>query len=343
MPIKTRLKTLHNKLPEPATWQTIAPGVNWICMPLPFLPAFINCWLLEDENGFTLVDTGINNERTKSYWQTILAEMCRKKPLQRIVVSHYHPDHIGLAGWFQSEYGTSLYMSQTEWLAARALFLIRHQELARTMVDFYRKCGCEQEFLDYTESSGNTYSQTISPVPPSFIRIENRQTLNLTGSTWMARCSAGHSPAQVTLYNKRLDLLISADQILPHISPNISVWPDEPFANPLKSYLDSLKYFEHFSDETIMLPAHGYPTKNIPQRLLQLAHHHDERLAIIFDACKTASTASEVSVAMLGTDVSMQHVFFAVGEALAHLNFLIAKGEISRETDANGVWQYRQA
>ncbi len=342
MPLKTRLTTLHDKLPEPGTTLAIAPGVNWVCMPLPFLPAFINCWLLESETGFTLVDTGVNNEKSKILWKAVLEKVCRDKPLQSIIVSHYHPDHIGLAGWFASEYGAELLMSQTEWLAARALFLLNDRDLGQIMVDFYHRCGCEEEFLNYLRADGNSYARTIAPVPHSFIRLESRQQLRLTNSMWTMQCSAGHSPAQVTLYNEQEDLLIAADQILPHISPNISVWPDEPFANPLQYYLESLKDFERFGPETIMLPAHGYPTKNIPQRLLQLTHHHDERLEIIYNACNEPRTATEISAAMLGTEIGMQHIFFAVGEALAHLNYLHAKGEIVRFEDDTNIWRYRQ-
>ena len=342
MPLKTRLKTLHSKLPEPGSWLPIAPGVNWICMPLPFLPAFINCWLLENESGYTLIDTGVDNEKTKNCWRKIFDSVSNHKPLERVIVSHYHPDHIGLAGWFVEEFGVPLFMSQPEWLAARALYLLSDQELGEIMVDFYRRCGCEDEFLKYARENGNSYSHTIARVPHSFNRIENRQMFNLTSSPWLARCSAGHSPSQVTLYNKQYDLLIAADQILPHISPNISVWPDEPFANPLKNYLDSLRNFEHFRAETTMLPAHGYPTKNIPQRLLQLRHHHEQRLALIYQACTKPRTAAEVAAAMLGTEVGLQHVFFAIGEALAHLNFLHAKGKIIREQDAGGMWLYRK-
>lgn len=342
MPLKTRLKTLYNKLPEPGDSLEIAPGVNWICMPLPFLPAFINCWLLEAEDGFTLIDTGVNNSKTKKIWESILRKQCTEKPLKRLIISHFHPDHIGLAGWFVQKFQVHLLMPQPEWLYARALYLLPDTTLGEIMVDFYRRCGCESEFLDYANKGGNTYAHSISAIPHNFRRIEKHQKLHLTESNWFTECSSGHSPAQLTLYNQEHALLIAADQILPHISPNISVWPEEPFGNPLQHYLDSLKDFEYFNADVTMLPSHGYPTKNIPQRLRQLAHHHDERLEIIYNSCKKPQTASEVAAAMLGGEVGLQHVFFAVGEALAHLNYLVEKGEIIRSVNSKNVWNYQQ-
>ncbi|KAA3655794.1 MAG: MBL fold metallo-hydrolase, partial [Calditrichaeota bacterium] len=236
-------------------------------MPLPFLPAYVNCWLLENDDGFTLIDTGVNNAKTRNLWEDILKKYCNVKPLRQLIVTHYHPDHIGLAGWFVEKYDVQLMMTQIEWLYARSLFLLSDETLGDLMVDFYRSCDCEEEFLHYARKSGNTFAQTISPVPHSYVRIKSNAELPLTHSMWTSRCSAGHSPAQLTLHNPVEKLLISADEILPHITPNISVWPDEPFANPLQDYLDSLEEFQNFDAETIMLPAHGYPTKNMPHSL----------------------------------------------------------------------------
>ncbi|MCB9504465.1 MAG: MBL fold metallo-hydrolase [Deferribacteres bacterium] len=343
MPLKKRLPTLYKTTPEPGKTQEVAPFVHWVCMPMPFLPGFVNCWLLESEDGFTLVDTGVNNTRTRTLWKQILEQHCSQKPLRRLIITHYHPDHIGLAGWFTQEYNVQLHMTQIEWLYARALFLLSDAALGEIMVDFYRRCDCEDEFLRFAQQSGNTYAHTVSPIPHSFRRIRQSQELLLTHTTWQSQCSAGHSPAQLTLHNPMDEVMITSDEILPHITPNISVWPDEPFANPLQDYLDSLQNFEHISAETTMLPAHGYPTKDLPFRLKQLAHHHDGRLEKIYNSCKNPQTASEVASTMLGTEVGLQQVFFAIGEAVAHLNYLVEKGELVRSEEKNNIWRYSQS
>ncbi|MBT7451482.1 MAG: MBL fold metallo-hydrolase, partial [Rhodospirillaceae bacterium] len=88
-----------DELPEPGGLVRVAPGVFWLRMPLPIALNHINLWLLEDDDGWTIVDTGIGTDETKELWEQLFEKHLNNKPVKRLIVTHMHPDHIGLAGW----------------------------------------------------------------------------------------------------------------------------------------------------------------------------------------------------------------------------------------------------
>lgn len=330
-------------VPEPARATEIVPGIRWLRMPLPFQLDHINLWLLADGDGWTLVDTGLASEATRDLWQRAFAEVLEGRPVKRIIATHFHPDHMGLAGWLTERLGTVLWATLGEWLLGRMLSVDQTAALIAANVAFYRQGGFPPELLRMVEARGNIYAKRISPVPVSFHRIAAGERIVIGGREWRVIVGAGHAPEHACLYCAEAGVLISGDQILPKITPIVGVWASEPDADPLGQYIGSLDQFRDLPEEVLVLPSHGLPFRGLHARLDELAHHHDSRLARTVDACRQPVTGLELLRALFTRPLDDQQTMFALSESLAHANYLIARGEIRRESRPDGVWLYRQA
>ncbi|MCV6624858.1 MAG: MBL fold metallo-hydrolase, partial [Cellvibrionaceae bacterium] len=243
--------------PAPGKLTEVAPGVHWIRMPVPFPPSHINVFLLEDTNGWYIVDTGIGSDETKALWQQITANMFTEKTLLGVIATHLHPDHLGLAGWLCDEWRANFYISQREYLTARTLFKGNHREDDWELMQFYHRCGLsQQQCRDFISSTGGL-ARISAPLPVCYERLEEGQELWINDRAWRVIIGFGHSPEHACLYCKELNILISGDQILPRISPNISVQSLEPNHSPLSEYLASMKKFYQLPKDCLVLPAHG--------------------------------------------------------------------------------------
>lgn len=323
----------------------VAPGVFWLRMPLPFKLDHINLWLLEDNDdegcGWTIVDTGIDTVEVRNAWKQILEERINdQKPLKRVIVTHYHPDHFGLAGWLTQRLNVPLWMPRKEWTQA---CLLRQQTGANNKEEFlafYHSVGFDDVMLNKAKGRPGRYSKLISRPPASFIRIIEGQELVINGRKWRSIIGAGHSPEHLCLYSAELDVLISGDQVLPKITPNISVWPQEPQANPLSLFLKSLNKLRGLGPKTLVLPSHKLPFYGLDRRINELQEHHHERLCRTFEICSNPSNGAEVMRQLFNRKLDTHQIFFAIGETLAHLHFLLENGKLVRKKDANGVFVY---
>ncbi len=338
----TETTALFSALPDFGHPQEIAPGVFWLTLPLPGPPGHINTLLLHDDRGWGVIDCGMHTPETLATWQQVRKEFFAGEPVHSVVISHCHPDHIGMAAWFAGEFGAELYMSRSEWLFSQFLLLLPDTDFGSIFHRFYQACGGSPEFLEYILQRGNQYSSMVLPMRQGHKRLIEAQQLMLGATGWRVITASGHSPEMVTLYSPEHGLLFAADQILPGISPNISVWPSEPEENPLKEYLHSLRKYSDLPDETRIFPSHGLPFQGVHRRIEALLQHHDERLQRVLEACSTPRTAVEVAFVMLGRNVELYQMPFSIGEALAHLNYLIDSGEIAKESRADGVILYRR-
>lgn len=327
---------------HPAGGETreVAPGVHWLRMPLPFKLDHINLWLLEDGEGWTIIDSGIAGDDVKALWQRIFSRMFKDKPLKRVIVTHAHPDHMGLAGWLCDRFGAGLWTTFGEWAFARMLSLDTGPELLGKYRAFYRAAGFDAAQMAVVDLRANPYPRRVSPIPAAFIRISDGDEIVIDGRSWRVIVGSGHSPEHACLYCDELKVLISGDQVLPEITPNISVWPMEPEADPLRNYLESLHKFKPLPLETLVLPSHKWPFTGLHARLDFLAHHHDLRLCETREVCAVAKTGAEVLSHLFKRQLDDHQLFFAIGEALAHLHCLMARGEIVRSMDASGVYKY---
>ncbi len=317
----------------------VAPGVLWIRMPLPFALDHVNLWCLEDGDGWCLIDTGFPNDEIKAHWETLLSGPLAGRPVSRILATHMHPDHIGLAGWLAERCGAEFIATQAEWLASRMLWLDDTDGLADAYGRFYRRAGLDDARVEMLVRRRSAYRHIVSPIPAVFRPIRHGDTLTIGGRDWQVLTGQGHSPEHACLFAPDLNLLIAGDQVLPKISPNISVWPSAPEADPLGEFLRSFAIFDGLPDDVLVLPSHGLPFRGLATRIAALAGHHDERLSVTLEACAAPAEAMAVTGALFPRQLDQHQMMFALGEALAHLNRLVTLGEIGRSLE-DGRWRF---
>jgi glyoxylase-like metal-dependent hydrolase (beta-lactamase superfamily II) len=334
----------HAAPPAAGAVAAVATGVNWLRMPLPFALDHINLWLLEERDGWVIVDSGLNTEETKRLWDEILGQALGGKPVKRLIVTHFHPDHMGLAGWLSEKLKVPLWCTETEWLFARMLCLDDTQEFVANALEFYRRTGADETTRAIFAGRGNPYRQRVSPVPNRFHRLSDGTTIGIGGHDWRVIVGRGHAPEHACLYSPDLDVMIAGDQVLPKISPNVSLWPQEPEGDPLALYLASLEKLKHeVPVSALVLPSHGLPFHGLHTRIDQLARHHDDRLAELEVACTEPRTCAEIVPVLFRRKLDAHQLGFAIGETLAHLHYLVNRSRMSRSERADGVYTYRRA
>lgn len=324
--------------PAPATLTEVAPGVHWLRMPLPFALDHINLWAIEDGDDWVLVDTGVANDETRALWTRLLAG----RRVSRLICTHFHPDHMGLAGWIGDTTGAPLWTTLGEWLYGRMLWLDEADDYRANQREFYRRAGWDDDMLAALWGRGNTYRPRVGAVPTAFRRLRAGDELSIGGRSWRVMVGEGHAPEHASLWCAEAGVLISGDQVLPRISPIVGVWPQEPDSDQLGLFLGSLPQFRDLPADALVLPSHGLPFLGLHERVDQLLHHHDDRLARTREACAAPATALDVVRVLFRRPLDPWQTGFATGETLAHLNHLIATGEIRREARPDGVWTYRR-
>jgi glyoxylase-like metal-dependent hydrolase (beta-lactamase superfamily II) len=323
--------------PGPGELRAIAPGVRWLRMPLPFALDHINLWLIEDGPGWTLVDTGYAMASVKALWQQIFAEGLDGRPIRRILVTHYHPDHIGLAGWLAEHWQAPLWTTEKEWLHARVMSG-DSEDFAPLRRAFARRAGLDAAAGALFAERHDGYRRGVPSVPASYRRIADGTSVEIGGRRWHVIVGEGHAPELACLYCAETGVLISSDQVLPKISPNISVAPHEPDGDPLACYLASLARLRAaVPGEVLVLPSHNLPFRGLHRRIDELADHHAARCEEILLACERPLSAIELVPTLFRRPLDRHQMGFALGETLAHLHYLLVQGEIARATSAEGV------
>jgi glyoxylase-like metal-dependent hydrolase (beta-lactamase superfamily II) len=329
--------------PEPGVTHVVAPGVRWVRMPLPFSLKWINLWLLEDGDGWTIVDTGIQTSESKAHWRAIFDSQLGGRPVKRVIVTHMHPDHIGLAGWITRKFQCELWISRLEYVTCRMLVADTGREAPEAGVRFYRAAGWSQEDLDrYVDRFGG-FGKAVSQLPDSFRRISDGDAIEIGGRAWRAVTGCGHSPEHVCLYSEDLNVLIAGDQLLPRISSNISVFPTEPAADPLADWLASCaKLKAAVPTDVLVLPAHNEPFRGAHRRLDALIRGHETGLQRVLDRLDQPRLAIELFPALFARPIGPDLIGMATGETIAHLNCLIGRGQVTRVQEGERIL-YRRA
>jgi glyoxylase-like metal-dependent hydrolase (beta-lactamase superfamily II) len=334
-------------LPGPGQTLEVAPGVHWLRMPLPYRLDHINLWLLEDGDGWVIVDTCIQSNKSKAIWREVFERMRigrdHGRPATRLICTHFHPDHMGLAGWLADELGIELWTSRDEWLFGRMLWLDAEGEGQADIARHYARHGLDAARVTEIAGRGNTYRMVVGEPPRSFNRLRHGDKTTIGGRSWEVIVGLGHAPEQACLYCAEAGVLIAGDQILPRITPNIGVWATEPLADPLTDYLTSLERFRPLPEETLVLPSHGYPFTGLHTRLDELQGHHEERLDALAAALDMkGKTTVEMLPVLFRYTLDTFQIGFAIGETLAHLACLEGRGRARRE-EAGGVVRFRSA
>lgn len=325
--------------PAPGTSKEVAAGIRWVRMPLPFPPSHVNCWLIEDDGGFVLVDTGINNELTQRHWREVLEEIGNPR-LTRVLITHFHPDHAGLAGWFGARADAPMVMPRTEFLQARFLWLDTGEDMLAQQVEFVRRAGAPAEYQAFVLQRGPLYRKSVSALPRAYQRIAEGESLRIGGRDWVVHTGGGHAPEMACLHCASDRIFISADQVLPRISPYVGVHAPEPKADPLAEFLSTLDRFRAVPEDVLVLPSHGLPFHGLHARLAALEAHHASRLDLLQDGLTAPRTVVEASTLLFPRGLDQNQLGFGIGETLAHLNRLVAAGDAAVEEMPDGVLRF---
>jgi glyoxylase-like metal-dependent hydrolase (beta-lactamase superfamily II) len=326
--------------PKPIEMIEVAKGIFWLRLALPFRLDHVNIYLIEDGDGFALVDTGIDDPTTRESWEALLSGPLRSRPLTRIIGTHCHPDHIGLGGWLCARLGLQLLMSQTEYLVTLNVRLDPAALNSEPYLSFYRSHGLDAFHTELLLSRGLQYLRMVSVPPRTFRRVIANEILRIGGRDFEVLTGGGHSPEQVMLYCEADNLLLCADQVLAKITPNISVEAMDPEGDPLGIYLRSLDRLKRALPANILvLPGHNLPFVGLHTRVDELAAHHKARCLAIHEACRKAPhSVAELVPVVFGRVIDDPHqMAFAFSEALAHANFMIRRGELREERISSGV------
>lgn len=327
----------------------VEPGILWLRLPLPFALDHVNLWLLEDGDGrWTAVDCGYADERSRALWEGVVVGALGGKWPHRVLATHFHPDHLGLAGWLvERASGAPLLMSRTEWLTGRMLALDTSEAFLEAGDAYWRQAGMPEDAVRRARERGNAYRRGVVVPPARVERVAAGDELELAGSRWRVIVGEGHAPEQVTLYSAERGVLIAADQILPRISPVVGVWASTPEQDPLGEFLRSLGRYRDLPADTRVLPSHDAPFRGLHGRLDALAGHHARRLDVVRGACSGGgqATAAEVMRVLFPRALDPHQAGFALAETLAHLEHLRAAGELERVAaagEAGACSRYRR-
>lgn len=334
----------------------VAPGVRWLRMPLPFSLDHINLWLLRDEidgqAGWTVVDCGIASDAIRRHWEQIFDAHLDGLPVLRVIVTHCHPDHFGLANWLceggdKRRWNVRLWMTLGEYMFGCLMAAGNGSNAGgAAAADHFARHGLtDAASLDKLRNRRSYYSDLVPAVPPRYRRLRDGDAVTIGTRTWRVVTGYGHSPEHCALHSEADGVLISGDMVLPRISTNVSVFDLEPEANPLALYLQSLGRYETMAPDTLVLPSHGKPFRGVRTRIAQLRAHHDARLDEVRVACaeRPMSAADIVPIMFRRRELDIHQMTFALGEAIAHLNLLWLAGELVREQGDDGVLRFRIA
>jgi glyoxylase-like metal-dependent hydrolase (beta-lactamase superfamily II) len=324
----------------------VAPGVRWIRMALPFALDHINLWLLEDEidgrKGWTVVDCCITRPESKAQWEQIFASQLQGLPILRVIVTHMHPDHIGLAHWLCERWSAPLWISATDFNSARIGSQTTTGFGGEHAAAFFASHGLtDPDSIEKIRGRANYYPSMVPDVPRQFHRMMGGDVVSIGGRAWRCISGYGHAPEHIALYCEEGNVLISGDMLLPRISTNVSVYDVEPESNPLKLFLDSINKFGACDPATLTLPSHGRPFTGLHERIQQLHDHHRDRLAEVMEACTAKpSHAADILPVMFKRALDLHQTTFAMGEVVAHLHMLWFEHKLHRKLGADGIYRF---
>ncbi|MGF6840487.1 glyoxylase-like metal-dependent hydrolase (beta-lactamase superfamily II) [Paraburkholderia youngii] len=333
--------------PAAGTVSEIAPGVLWLRMPMPLALDHINLWALRDGNGWAVVDTGLKTSDTTEAWHKLFADggALAQGRLTRVFATHMHPDHIGMAGWLTQKFDCRFWMTRMEYLMCRVLAADTGQAAPDDGVRFYRQAGWDDDAIELFRMRFGGFGKFVHAFPGSFRRLSDGETLNIGEHSWRVVTGNGHSPEHACFYCAESKLLISGDQVLPQISSNVSVFPTEPDANPMEDWLASLdKLQQMIPDDVLVLPAHNEPFRGLHERLDYLRRSHHATLDRLRQALVQPKRAVDVFPQLFSRSISSAEpglLGMATGESIAHLNYLLHRGEAEMELRSDGCAWYR--
>ena len=335
----------HAAPPAPGETLELSPGVLWFRLKLPFALNHVNIYLIADNGGWMVLDTGIATSDCRAGWEAILAGPLKGQRLTRMLVTHFHPDHVGLAGWLAEKHDLPLAMPRTEYLYHLMAAHGRGDMYDNSHRAFYHTNGLSEETTSAILGRGLNYLRLTTGVPPYFERVKHGDVRRIGGRDFHVLTGGGHALEQAVLHQPQAKLFFAADQVIAKISPNVSVHPVEPDENPLGDYLRDLAALRAaVPDDVLVMPGHGLPFHGLHARIGELIDHHAIRCARLADNCRDRPmTAADLVPTLFDRELDAHQTGFAFGEVMAHVNYMADRGELRRETGNDGVHRFRTA
>jgi glyoxylase-like metal-dependent hydrolase (beta-lactamase superfamily II) len=334
--VSASIEPLPLNVPKDGELTAIDDDIFWLRMPLPFELDHINLYLIKDGEGYAALDTGIGTQLTESLWEQIFAYL--DHPITRVIVTHMHPDHIGMAGYLTEKFRVPLYMTMGEYYTARSIVAGGRGASDWQDREYLTRCGLDAQYVENAMKNKNGIQKVVRPIPIGFKRLTQDMEIQIGNFTWKVMIGRGHSPEHACLYCDKKQLLISGDHVLPKISPNIGVYSTEPDANALDAYLTTLPQFKQLPVNTKVLPSHKLPFTGLHVRVDELIMHHQAHLSALRDLCQQGQSVKSCLPTLFKRELNPHNMFFAIAEALAHLNYLYYQGECSKELNQDGQW-----
>lgn len=330
---------LGRRSPELGELIALADGIGWARMPVPGPLKHVNIWVLKAPGGVTIVDTGLDIAPCREGWEALLAGPLAGAKVNRILVTHFHPDHLGLAGWLVERFGVRLMMTRTEWLMARMLTADVRDAPPREAIDYWRLAGWDEARIAAEAGKGwGRFSSVVSPVPMQFTRLEEGQSIEIGARRWQVVTGKGHSPEHVCLIDHEGGVIIAGDQVLPRITSNVSLTLSEPDGDPLGDWLESIAKLRKLPDSLLVLPSHGEPFTGLHARLDALANGHRDQLDALCTHLSEPRRAVDCFALLFGRAIDDNLTGLATGEAMAHLRRLEVEGCALREVRGGVAW-----
>lgn len=342
-PRRRHFEPIMTTVPRGGDMVQVAPGVHWVRLRLPFRLNHVNLWVLDDDpdrdgvSGFWIVDTGFDLAEARDIWAGLLDGPLAGRPLKGVIATHMHPDHAGLAGWLCRRHGAPLLMTQADWLVSRLLSIGDRDDIHQSYLDSYRSLGLPEPTAASLAERSDRYRGSVSRPPGHYIRLRAGMSLTIGGREWSCMTFEGHAPEQLCLAAPADNIIIVADQVLPEITPNVSVWPSDLESDPLGAFLESLDTLATFGNDIIALPGHGVPFTGLAGRAKEIAAHHVGRLDRTLEVCRDGAGVSDLVTTLFRADLDSHEISFAVGEALAHANRLVQLGRLRRLKRKDGT------
>ena len=318
---------------------SVAEGIEWLRMPLPFELNHINLWLLRDGPGWAIVDTGAGDDRTLEIWPQVFENAMGGDAATHVVATHMHPDHIGCAGFLTRHFDVDFWITRDEYMLCRILVGDTGKPAPEEGIRFYRSAGFDDHAIGRYKKAFGMYGRYVTPMPESFKRLKDGDTIALGEAEWRVITGGGHSPEHASLYDAERNILISGDQLLPTISSIVGVWPTEPRANPLAEWFKGLRNLrKQVPEDVLVLPAHGRPFRGAHQRIDALITEHEDRLTALHEACREPQRVVDTFGKLFKSEINDGNRIMATGEALSHMHYLIANGDMAFETKDEVTW-----
>ena len=336
-----RLEFPIDTVPKSGTSLVINEHVRWVRMPLPMSLNHINLWALGPNTNLTLVDTGMHLDDTKDAWKNLIQS--EELTIKDVIVTHMHPDHIGMAGWFVENYKTSFSMSRTDYLQCRMLAADTGDHVPNEAINFYTQAGMTVDQIKSFTKRFGFFGSIIHPLPHSYTRLKDQDSININGIEWLVIDGSGHTLEHLCLFSKELNVFISGDQLLPTISSHVGIFPTEPEANPVEDWISSChKLIKALPEDVLVLPGHGRPFVGAHKRLHALIDHHETSLEKLHAALAKPKRSVDVFDILFKREIDDSNLIMATGEALGHLNCLIKRNR-AKKYIVDGICWYEQA